>query len=263
MPTKWRTSDMFHATSRSSAGERRHRHVARPAARAAASRASTNSAWMTAAIGERAPARMLVAVRASAPVAAMPPKNGRDDVADAERDELRVGIVLGAGHAVGDDRGEQRLDRAEHRDREGRGQQLADQREGERRRRPTAATGAGSSGGMPAHVDAVDRRCGSGCRSSRRGTPGTKRSSSAAPRRRRARSRSAAPAPCLMTRGTTSSSASVTAATPSSDGLRRARARARAPPSLLDVVLGQRPRVCRPSTSLSCSVAMTTAMPGR
>jgi hypothetical protein len=33
-------------------------------------------AWSTDAIGDRAPARMLVAVRASAPVAAMPPKNG-------------------------------------------------------------------------------------------------------------------------------------------------------------------------------------------
>jgi hypothetical protein len=37
---------------------------------------STNTAWVIAAIGDRAPDRMLVAVRASAPVAAMPPKNG-------------------------------------------------------------------------------------------------------------------------------------------------------------------------------------------
>ena len=34
------------------------------------------SAWTIAAIGERAPERMLVAVRAIAPVAGMPPKNG-------------------------------------------------------------------------------------------------------------------------------------------------------------------------------------------
>ena len=37
----------------------------------------------------------------------------------------RVGIVLGAGHAVGDHRREQRLDGAEHGDGEGAGQQLA------------------------------------------------------------------------------------------------------------------------------------------
>ena len=36
---------------------------------------STESAWTIAANGERAPERMLVAVRAMAPVAAMPPKN--------------------------------------------------------------------------------------------------------------------------------------------------------------------------------------------
>ena len=38
--------------------------------------ASTKTEWHTAAIGERAPERTLAAVRASAPVAAMPPKNG-------------------------------------------------------------------------------------------------------------------------------------------------------------------------------------------
>ena len=38
--------------------------------------ARTKIACIAAANGERAPARMLVAVRASAPVAAMPPKNG-------------------------------------------------------------------------------------------------------------------------------------------------------------------------------------------
>ncbi len=37
---------------------------------------STVSAWTIAAIGERAPERMLVAVRAIAPVAGMPPRNG-------------------------------------------------------------------------------------------------------------------------------------------------------------------------------------------
>ena len=66
---------MFQATSRSS-----------PASAAIGTQAtsgastsmapSTTTAWKTAEKGERAPARMFVAVRASAPVAAMPPKKG-------------------------------------------------------------------------------------------------------------------------------------------------------------------------------------------
>jgi hypothetical protein len=56
--------------------ERRHRHVGdeRREPRRIARR--TKSEWITHAMGDRAPARMFVAVRASAPVAAMPPKNG-------------------------------------------------------------------------------------------------------------------------------------------------------------------------------------------
>ena len=72
---KWRSSDMFQATTR---GGRRAPPSARRrrAARGRRTESSTTSAWTIAAIGERAPARMLVAVRASAPVAAMPPKKG-------------------------------------------------------------------------------------------------------------------------------------------------------------------------------------------
>ena len=62
-----------------------------------------------------------MAVRAIAPVAAKPPKSGVSDVRDALADELLVGVVTRAGHAVGHDGGQQRLDRAEHRDRERRG----------------------------------------------------------------------------------------------------------------------------------------------
>ena len=112
--------------------DEQQRRRARPSAGTTTSGASaivharTKTACIAAASGERAPARMFVAVRASAPVAAMPPKNGHTMLRDAERDQLGVRIVLGAGHAVGDDRGQQRLDRAEHRDRERRRQQLAD-----------------------------------------------------------------------------------------------------------------------------------------
>ena len=129
--------------------------------RAARGRASTSSTKMRVRhrrrSGERAPARMLVAVRASAPVAAIPPKNGRDDVADAEADELRVRVVLGAGHAVGDDGREQRLDRAEHRDGERRREELAQQLQGEPAA-PTGSDGVGSDRRDAGDVDAVDDR---------------------------------------------------------------------------------------------------------
>ncbi len=63
--------------------------------------------------GERAPERMLVAVRAMAPVAGMPPKSGEVDVGDSLRDQLDVGIVTVARHAVGDDGREHALKRGE------------------------------------------------------------------------------------------------------------------------------------------------------
>jgi hypothetical protein len=68
--------------------------------------------------GVRAPARMFVAVRAMAPVAGSPPKIGGRDVGDSLRDQLDVRVVAVAGHPVGDDGRHQRLDGAQHRDRE-------------------------------------------------------------------------------------------------------------------------------------------------
>ena len=92
--------------------------------------------------GPRAPARTLVAVRAMVPVTQMPPNMHRDDVGDALRDELAVRAVPAAGHAVGDHGRQQRLDRAEQRDREGVGQHRVHFREaesGQRRRRQRCA----------------------------------------------------------------------------------------------------------------------------
>ena len=66
---------MFQATTRSSAA--REAMGRWPSSGAMARTAdSTNTAWKAAASGERAPARMFVAVRAMAPVAAIPPKTG-------------------------------------------------------------------------------------------------------------------------------------------------------------------------------------------
>ena len=45
-----------------------------------------------------------------------PPEEGRDDVANAKSHELGIGIVLRAGHAIGNHGGKERFDRAEHRD---------------------------------------------------------------------------------------------------------------------------------------------------
>ena len=157
MCTKCRSSRHVPGDEQEQRRERRHRQVAERAARAATIAASTNDACTTAAIGERPPARMLVAVRAMAPVAAMPPKNGREEVADAVRHQLGVGVVLGAGHAVGDDRRQQRLDGAEHGDGEGaRAASSRMQLEGEHQRlavgageASTGSSGSGGRGGMP------------------------------------------------------------------------------------------------------------------
>ena len=77
-------------------------------------------AWMMPATGVRPPFLTFVAVRAMAPVAGMPPNSGDDDVGDALRDQLHVRAVAPADHAVGHDRREQRLDRAEGGDGEAR-----------------------------------------------------------------------------------------------------------------------------------------------
>ena len=77
------------------------------------------------ATGVRPPFFTLVAVRAIAPGGRDAAEQRRRDVGDALRDQLHVGAVPPADHAVGDDRGEQRLDRAEQRDRERRADQRA------------------------------------------------------------------------------------------------------------------------------------------
>ena len=74
-------------------GERRPWAGSRAAARAAARPGARTRAWTTAATGERAPARMLVAVRAIAPVAAMPPKKGATRLPTPWPEQLGVGIV--------------------------------------------------------------------------------------------------------------------------------------------------------------------------
>ena len=57
----------------------------------------------------------------------------RDDVGDALPDQLLIGVVARARHAVGDDGRQQRLDRAEHRDGERRPDQLDHPRGGDLR----------------------------------------------------------------------------------------------------------------------------------
>ena len=58
----------------------------------------------------------------------------RDQIADALTEQFGVGIVLAAGHAVGDHRAEQRFDGAEHGDGERRREQLVKQLEVQRQR---------------------------------------------------------------------------------------------------------------------------------
>ena len=96
------------------------------------------------ATGPCAPARTLVAVRAMVPVTQKPPKSARADVGDALGDQLGVRAVPPAGHAVGDHRREQRLDRAEQREAEGVGQHRDDLGEVDR-----GSAGAGKPAGMP------------------------------------------------------------------------------------------------------------------
>ncbi len=124
---------------------RRRRGTARPA--------TSTTAWTIAATRVRAPARTLTAVRAIAPVAGMPPNSGDDDVGEPLAEELAVGIVARrVGHAVGDLRRQQALDRREQRRPRAPGR--AARCIVELRRR--AAIGAGSESGQRA--DARRRR---------------------------------------------------------------------------------------------------------
>ena len=63
------------------------------------------------AMGERAPARILVAVRAMAPVAGNAAEQGRDNVGNALRDELDVGVVAVAASCRRQTTAENRLSR--------------------------------------------------------------------------------------------------------------------------------------------------------
>ena len=84
------------------------------------------------AMGPRAPARTLVAVRAIVPVTQMPPNGGGRHVGDALGDELGIGPMPAPGHAVGDHGRKQAFDRTEKREGEGGRQHLGDlgEREG-------------------------------------------------------------------------------------------------------------------------------------
>jgi pyruvate/2-oxoglutarate dehydrogenase complex dihydrolipoamide acyltransferase (E2) component len=62
-------------------------------------------------------------------------EEGRDEVGDALRDQLHVGVVAVAGHAVRDHGGEQAFDRGKHGDGEGRRQEAEDMRGAEVRQR--------------------------------------------------------------------------------------------------------------------------------
>jgi hypothetical protein len=65
-----------------------------------------------------------------------PAEKRRDDVAESLPDQLRIRIVPGPRKAVGDHRTQQRLDRGQHRDCEGRTEQRLDELETQLQRRP-------------------------------------------------------------------------------------------------------------------------------
>ena len=136
-------------------GERRQRDPARPARRRRARSAAGSARGRCRRPGVRPPFLMLVAVRAIAPVAGMPPKSGDAMLATPCADQLHVRAVAAADHAVGHHRREQRLDRAEQRDRE-------------RRRRRARGCCRRQMCGRRGTGQAVRHARRSGCRSSRR-----------------------------------------------------------------------------------------------
>ena len=79
---------------------------------------SSVTVWTMPAIGVRPPFFTLVAVRAMRAGRGNAAEERATQVGDALRHQLHVRAVPAADHAVGNDGGEQRLDRAEHRDRE-------------------------------------------------------------------------------------------------------------------------------------------------
>ncbi|MCY1413089.1 hypothetical protein D9M71_285140 [compost metagenome] len=98
----------------------------------------------------------------------------RGDVGDALADQFLVGVVAGAGHAVGDHRREQRLDGAEHGDGEGRADQFQHARQGHLRQAQArqsewnSAEGAADGG----HAVEVEQRLDDGHRDHRHQRPG-------------------------------------------------------------------------------------------
>ena len=115
---------MFQATISSSAAMAESGSHESSGARISSARI-TSREWMTAETGDVAPARTFAAERAIAAVAVIPPKNGATMLPEALADQLAVGFVLSAGHAVEHDGAEQGFDRAQHSHRERGGQQSA------------------------------------------------------------------------------------------------------------------------------------------
>ena len=157
---------------------------------------SRQAACSMPATGERAPERTLVAVRASAPVAGRAASQRCRGVGDALRDQLAVGAMAAADHAVGHHRGQQRLDAGQERDRERAREQLARAFEGNVRQREVRQLRWDAA---EARADGLDRQvpqgAGQGCRTHRdqesgpRRTPaaqcGDQSDASRAPRQRR------------------------------------------------------------------------------
>ena len=79
--------------------------------------ASSASAWMIETSRVCPPDLMPTEVRAMAAVAGTPPKKGNQDVADALRDQLLIGLQADARHLAGHGAAEQRLDRTQRRNR--------------------------------------------------------------------------------------------------------------------------------------------------
>ena len=204
------------------------------------------------ATGERAPLFTLVTVRAIVPVAAMPPKSGDDEVRDALRHQLLVGVVAVVDEVVGHARAQQRLERAQQRDRDRRREEVL-------HRRPVEARAA-----RRGQARAAARR--SACRWS---PPAARRSTPAAPEATSttivlgslAVSRATSPLPCALAararRTITSSDSRPIVIATQFDGVQvlaaaRRSARRSWPASC---------STASPRKSRSCESAMITAMP--
>ena len=213
--------------------------------------ASTTIAWTIAASGERAPARMLVAVRASAPVAAMPPKNGATMLArpwptSSASGSCRLPVMPSAMTAERSDSIAPSMAIAN-----------AEGRSFSTRRKvngpsPHGSCGSGGSGGMPA-TSCPPMVVWNRVPSVSAGTPSAHAANVTVP------IATSGAGTRRVRRGARRRSASVAAATPhsTSEALPRAAHRAA---TLSGKRSGMR-ATCRPSTSFSWRVAITVAMP--